>query len=68
MSEDQEIAIGLQQDTDVRKEMGVYADRSLQEYVTSIGLKLAQASVRGKRGQFNATSGRGLKLLRLTSP
>ena len=46
MSEDQEIAIGLQQDTDVRKEMGVYADRSLQEYVTSLGLKLAQASER----------------------
>src|SRR2546425_101413 len=46
MSEAQEIQIGQQQDADVRKEMGVYNDRALQEYVTTLGLKLAQVSER----------------------
>jgi predicted Zn-dependent protease len=46
MSEDQEVQIGQAQDTQVRKEMGVYADRDLQKYVTDIGLKLAQVSER----------------------
>ena len=35
MSEEQEIAIGQQQDVQIRKEMGVYDDRQLQEYVTT---------------------------------
>src|SRR6266850_5647111 len=46
MSEAQEIQIGQQQDAEVRKEMGVYNDRALQEYVTTLGLKLAQVSER----------------------
>jgi predicted Zn-dependent protease len=46
MSEAQEIQIGQEQDAQVRKEMGVYPDRALQEYVSSIGMKLAQASER----------------------
>ncbi|OLC82131.1 MAG: hypothetical protein AUH72_07730 [Acidobacteria bacterium 13_1_40CM_4_65_8] len=46
MSEAQEIQIGQQQDVEVRKEMGVYNDRALQEYVTTLGLKLAQVSER----------------------
>jgi predicted Zn-dependent protease len=33
MSEDQEVQIGQAQDAQVRKEMGVYADRELQSYV-----------------------------------
>ena len=46
MSEDQEIAIGQQQDVDVRKEMGVYDDRALQQYVADVGLRLARESER----------------------
>src|SRR6267142_311046 len=46
MSEAQELQIGQQQDAEVRKEMGVYNDRALQEYVTTLGLKLAQVSER----------------------
>src|SRR5262249_28961698 len=46
MSEEQEIAIGRQQDAEVRREMGVYDDRALQAYVSDIGLRLAQASER----------------------
>ena len=46
MSEEQELAIGLQQDTEIRKEMGVYGDRQMQQYVTDVGLKLAQVSER----------------------
>jgi predicted Zn-dependent protease len=46
MSENQEIQIGQEQDAQVRKEMGVYSDRALQEYVNDIGLKLAQVSQR----------------------
>jgi predicted Zn-dependent protease len=46
MSEDQEIRIGQEQDVQVRKEMGVYGDRELQQYVSDIGLRLAQASER----------------------
>jgi len=44
MSEDQELAIGQQQDAQVRKEMGVYGDRALQQYVSDIGLRLASAA------------------------
>src|SRR5690349_3393536 len=46
MSEEQEISIGQEQDVQVRKEMGVYDDRELQQYVNSIGLKLAQVAER----------------------
>jgi len=46
MSEAQEIQIGQQQDAEIRREMGVYGDRGLQEYVTTLGIKLAQVSER----------------------
>jgi len=46
MSEEKEISLGQENDAQVRKEMGSYDDRALQEYVTSIGLKLAQVSER----------------------
>jgi len=46
MSEAQEIQIGEQQDAEVRREMGVYDDRALQQYVSDIGLRLARQSER----------------------
>jgi predicted Zn-dependent protease len=46
MSEAQELQIGLEQDAQVRKEMGVYGDRELQQYVRDIGLRLAAVSER----------------------
>ena len=46
MSVEQEIAIGEQQDVQVRKEMGVYSDRTLQDYVSGIGMRLAADSDR----------------------
>ena len=46
MSEEQELAIGREQDLQVRKEMGSYDNRELQQYVTTIGMKLAQVSER----------------------
>jgi len=46
MSEDKEIALGQENDAQVRTEMGSYDDRALQEYVTTIGMKLAQNSER----------------------
>jgi predicted Zn-dependent protease len=46
MSVAQEIQIGQTQDVQIRKEMGVYADAALQEYVTTIGVKLARVSER----------------------
>jgi predicted Zn-dependent protease len=46
MSEEQEIQLGQEQDAQVRKEMGVYSDRELQQYVSNVGLKLAQVSER----------------------
>lgn len=46
MSEADEIRIGQQLDQEVRREMGVYDDRELQEYVESIGMKLARNSHR----------------------
>jgi predicted Zn-dependent protease len=46
MSEEKEIAIGQEQDAQVRKEMGVYGDRDLQDYISDIGLRLAQSSER----------------------
>jgi predicted Zn-dependent protease len=46
MSEDEELRVGVQQDADVRREMGVYDDRALQQYVSDIGLRLASQSER----------------------
>ena len=46
MSEAQEIQIGQQADPQIRQEMGVYEDRELQQYVSSIGMRLAKASER----------------------
>ena len=46
MSEAQEIQMGREADPQVRAEMGVYPDSTWQEYVQSVGLKLAKASER----------------------
>src|SRR5437016_3460017 len=46
MSEEREIAMGREADADVRKEMGIYADRELQQFVSDIGARLAQESER----------------------
>jgi predicted Zn-dependent protease len=46
MSEQQEIALGQQSDADVKREMGLYRDDEWQQYVTTIGMRLAQASER----------------------
>jgi predicted Zn-dependent protease len=46
VSEEREIALGQENDTQIRKEMGSYDDRALQEYVTTVGLKLAMNSER----------------------
>jgi predicted Zn-dependent protease len=46
LSEAEEIAIGQQQDVEIRREMGVYDDPELQRYVNDIGQQLARASHR----------------------
>jgi predicted Zn-dependent protease len=46
MSEAQEIAYGQQADPEIRREMGVYDDDTLQRYVRDIGNRLAQLSHR----------------------
>jgi len=46
MSEAQEISAGQEADAQVKKEMGLYSDGNLQEYISSIGLKLAKVSER----------------------
>lgn len=46
LSEAQEIAIGRQTDAEVRREMGVYDDPSLQRYVSDLGHRLARLSHR----------------------
>jgi len=46
MSEEKEIALGQENDAQIRTEMGSYDDRALQEYVTTIGMKLAMNSER----------------------
>jgi len=46
MSEEKEIALGQENDAQVRQEMGSYDDRALQEYVSTVGLKLAMVSER----------------------
>jgi predicted Zn-dependent protease len=46
LSESQEIAIGREADAEIRAEMGVYDDPALQQYVSTIGLRLARLSER----------------------
>ena len=46
LSEAEELAIGQQQDLEIRREMGVYDDPRLQAYVTEIGQELARVSHR----------------------
>src|SRR5262245_27069736 len=46
MSEAEELAIGQQQDVEIRREMGEYDDRALQRYVSEIGQRLAEKSHR----------------------
>jgi predicted Zn-dependent protease len=46
LSEAEEIAIGQQQDAEIRREMGVYDDPALQRYVNEIGQELARVSHR----------------------
>src|SRR5213592_3625837 len=46
MSEAQEISAGQEADAQVKKEMGVYNDANLQQYVSGIGMKLASVSER----------------------
>ncbi len=46
LSEAEELAIGQQQDAEIRREMGVYDDPELQRYVNDIGRQLAQVSHR----------------------
>jgi predicted Zn-dependent protease len=46
LTEEQELEAGRQNDAQVLAEMGIYDDRALQEYVTSVGLRLAAISER----------------------
>jgi predicted Zn-dependent protease len=46
LSEAEELAIGQQQDAEIRREMGVYDDQNLQRYVSDIGQELARNSHR----------------------
>lgn len=46
MSEGQEVALGLESDPQIRKEMGVYDDAALVAYVRGIGEKMARISER----------------------
>ena len=46
MSEAQEIALGQEMDTQIQREMGIYDDKALQEYVANLGRRLAQNSER----------------------
>jgi predicted Zn-dependent protease len=46
LSEAEEVAIGQQQDVEIRREMGVYDDPELQRYVSDIGQQLARVSHR----------------------
>src|SRR5258705_3750012 len=48
MSEAQEISAGQEADAQVKKEMGVYSDANLQDYVNGVGMKLAKVSERPK--------------------
>jgi predicted Zn-dependent protease len=44
--EAEELAIGQEQDAEIRREMGVYDDQALQRYVTEIGQEVARTSHR----------------------
>lgn len=46
MSEAQEVQIGKEVDVEIRREMGVYDNAELQQYVSRIGQRLARASER----------------------
>lgn len=46
MSEAQEVQLGQQSDPEIRREMGVYDDSALQEYVSGVGMRMAQSSQR----------------------
>ncbi len=46
LSEAEEQAIGQQQDVEIRREMGVYDDAALQQYVSEIGQEIARNSHR----------------------
>jgi predicted Zn-dependent protease len=46
MSEEQEIDAGRQNDVQIRRDMGVYSDRALEEYVAGVGMRLAAVSER----------------------
>ena len=46
LSEQQEIAIGRENDQLIREEMGLYDDPELQRYVSDIGMRLAKVSHR----------------------
>ena len=46
MSEEQEIAAGQQNDIEVRREMGVYSDRGVEDYISDLGMRLARVSER----------------------
>ena len=46
MSEAQEISAGQEADAQVKKEMGIYSDANVQDYVSGVGMKLAKLSER----------------------
>jgi predicted Zn-dependent protease len=46
MSEAEEVQLGKQSDAEVRKQMGLYEDAELQQYVRSVGDRLARAAHR----------------------
>ena len=46
LSEAEEQAIGQQQDAEIRREMGIYNDRGLEQYVNEVGQELASKSHR----------------------
>jgi predicted Zn-dependent protease len=46
MSEAQEVQLGQQSDPEIRREMGVYDDVALQEYVSGVGMRMAASSQR----------------------
>jgi predicted Zn-dependent protease len=46
MTESQEIAMGRESDVEIRRQMGLYEDDALQDYVEEIGLEMAARSHR----------------------
>ena len=49
LSEAEELAIGQQQDAEIRREMGVYDDPALQRYVSDIGIERPQPFTRARQ-------------------